>query len=234
MVRWGWLLACLAFAVFASLIPREAQAHPLGNFTINHSSSLEFAEEAARITYVIDFAEIPTLQQKARLDADGDRKLSDRKANAYLDAEIPSLVEGLRLRAGDEVLPLEVLHRSAEYRSGQGGLPTLRVETHLLADLPKDWRGEAHYADKTYANRLGWREIVVRGGPEVAIRNSLSGTLQYRRIVCRTNFATIRETCSPARPMSARRPSRSFLATGRSRTRRRAGRRSASERASVA
>src|SRR5215208_4419494 len=112
------------------------------------------------------------LQQPARLDADGDGKLLDREANAYLDTEMPSLVEGLRLRAGDEVLPLEVLHRSAEYRSGQGGLPTLRVETHLLADLPKDWRGEAHYADKTYANRLGWREIVVRGGPEMAIRNS--------------------------------------------------------------
>jgi nickel/cobalt transporter (NicO) family protein len=172
MIRWGWLLAWLAFAVFASLIPREARAHPLGNFTINHYSSLEFAEETTRITYVLDFAEIPTLQQKARLDADGDGKLSDREANAYLDARMPSLVEGLRLRAGDEVLPLQVLHRSAEYRSGQGGLPTLRVETHLLADLPKDWRGEAHYADQAYANRLGWREIVVRGGPEVAIRNS--------------------------------------------------------------
>jgi nickel/cobalt transporter (NicO) family protein len=172
MVRWGWLLSCLALAVFASLIPREAQAHPLGNFTINHSSSLEFAEETARITYVLDFAEIPTLQQKARLDADGDGKLSDREADAYLDAEMPSLVEGLRLRVGDEVLPLEVLHRSAEYRSGQGGLPTLRLEAHLLADLPKDWRGEGHYADQTYANHLGWREIVVRGGPAVAIRNS--------------------------------------------------------------
>ena len=172
MIRWGWLLAWLAFAVFASLIPREARAHPLGNFTINHYSSLEFAEETTRITYVLDFAEIPTLQQKARLDADGDGKLSDREVNAYLDARLPSLVEGLRLRAGDEVLPLQVLHRSAEYRSGQGGLPTLRVETHLLADLPKDWRGEAHYADQAYANRLGWREIVVRGGPEVAIRNS--------------------------------------------------------------
>ena len=172
MVRWGWLLSCVALAVFASLIPREAQAHPLGNFTINHSSSLEFAEETARITYVLDFAEIPTLQQKARLDADGDGKLSDREADTYLDAEMPSLVEGLRLRAGDEVLPLEVLHRSAEYRSGQGGLPTLRLEAQLLADLPKDWRGEGYYADRTYANRLGWREIVVRGGPAVAIRNS--------------------------------------------------------------
>jgi ABC-type nickel/cobalt efflux system permease component RcnA len=172
MVRWGWLLSCVALAVFASLIPREAQAHPLGNFTINHSSSLEFAEETARITYVLDFAEIPTLQQKAHLDADGDGKLSDREADTYLDAEMPSLVEGLRLRAGDEVLPLEVLHRSAEYRSGQGGLPTLRLEAQLLADLPKDWRGEGYYADRTYANRLGWREIVVRGGPAVAIRNS--------------------------------------------------------------
>jgi len=172
MVRWGWLLLCVALAVFASLIPREAQAHPLGNFTINHSSSLEFAEETARITYVLDFAEIPTLQQKAHLDADGDGKLSDREADTYLDAEMPSLVEGLRLRAGDEVLPLEVLHRSAEYRSGQGGLPTLRLEAQLLADLPKDWRGEGYYADRTYANRLGWREIVVRGGPAVAIRNS--------------------------------------------------------------
>src|SRR5215216_3865444 len=172
MARWGWLLACLAFAGFASLVPREAQAHPLGNFTINHYSSLEFAEETARITYVLDFAEIPTLQLKARLDANGDGKLSDREANAYLDAEMPSLVEALRLRAGDEVLPLEILRRSAEYRPGQGGLSTLRVEAHLLADLPKGWRGRAHYADQTYANRLGWREIVVKGGPEVAIRDS--------------------------------------------------------------
>jgi nickel/cobalt transporter (NicO) family protein len=172
MVRWGWMLLCLAFAVFASLIPREAQAHPLGNFTINHYSSLQFSEERARITYVLDFAEIPTLQQKARLDADGDGKLSEEEANAYLEAEMPSLVEGLRLRAGDEVLPLEVRDRSAEYRPGQGGLPTLRMEAHLLADLPRDWRGEAHYADQTYENRLGWREIVVRDGPEVAIKNS--------------------------------------------------------------
>jgi ABC-type nickel/cobalt efflux system permease component RcnA len=172
MARLAWLVACLAFTGFASLIPREAQAHPLGNLTINHYSSLQFTEENARIAYVLDFAEIPTLQQKARLDTDGDGKLSEAEANAYLEAEMPSLVIGLRLRAGDEILPLEVRDRSAEYRPGQGGLPTLRVEVHLMADLPKDWRGEAHFADRTYENRLGWREIVVKGGSGVAIRNS--------------------------------------------------------------
>jgi nickel/cobalt transporter (NicO) family protein len=172
MARWGWMLSCFAFAVFASLIPREAQAHPLGNFTINHYSSLQFTEENAHISYVLDFAEIPTLQQKARLDTDGDGKLSEEEANAYLEAAMPSLVEGLRLRAEGEILPLEVRDRSAEYRPGQGGLPTLRVEAHLMADLPKDWRGEAQYTDQTYENRLGWREIVVKDGSGVAIKNS--------------------------------------------------------------
>ena len=86
MARWGWLLACLALAVFASLFPREAQAHPLGNFTINHHSSLEFAGQNARITYVLDLAEIPTLQQRESLDADGE-KLSGKESDAYLDAE---------------------------------------------------------------------------------------------------------------------------------------------------
>jgi ABC-type nickel/cobalt efflux system permease component RcnA len=174
MFRWSWLLACLAFAVFASLIPREAQAHPLGNFTINHYSRLEFADEKARIDYVLDFAEIPTFQQKGKLDPNEDSKLSDAEARAYLDARLPSLVENLHLRVGKEDLLLRVLDSSAEYRPGQGGLPILRIEARLLADLPNDWEdhGAGHYTDRTYEDHLGWREIVVKGGPGVAIKGS--------------------------------------------------------------
>src|SRR5215208_1042328 len=174
MFRGSWLLACLAFAVFASLIPREAQAHPLGNFTINHYSRLEFADEKARIDFVLDFAEIPTFQQKGKLDPNEDSKLSDAEARAYLDARLPSLVENLHLRVGKKDLLLRVLDSSAEYRPGQGGLPILRIEARLLADLPEDWEdhGAGHYTDRTYENRLGWREIVVKGGPGVAIKGS--------------------------------------------------------------
>src|SRR5829696_1353173 len=174
MARWSWLLACLAFALFASLIPREAQAHPLGNFTINHYSRLEFADGEARIDYVLDFAEIPTFQQKGQLDGSEDGKLSDAEARAYLEAKLPSLVENLHLSVGKEALPLQVLDSSAAYRPGQGGLPILRIEARLLADLPKDWEdhGVGHYTDRTYENRLGWREIVVKGGPGVAIKGS--------------------------------------------------------------
>ena len=172
MGRWSRLLIFFALAVFVSLFPREAQAHPLGNFTVNHYSSLEFTGETARVTYVLDLAEIPTLQQKRDLDADGDGVLSNAELDAYLDARMPSLLDGLRLRVGEKDLPLRVLDRSAGYRSGQGGLPTLRVKAHLLAELPKDWRGKAHYSDRTYDNRIGWREIVVRGGDGISLEHS--------------------------------------------------------------
>jgi nickel/cobalt transporter (NicO) family protein len=174
MFRWSWLLACLAFALFASLIPREAQAHPLGNFTINHYSRLEFADEKARIDYVLDFAEIPTFQQKGRLDPNDDGKLSDAEGRAYLDAKLPAFVENLHLRVGKEALPLRVLDSSAAYRPGQGGLPVLRIEARLLADLPKDWEdhGAGHYTDSTYEDHLGWREIVVKGGLGIAVKGS--------------------------------------------------------------
>ncbi len=174
MARWGWLLTCLAFAVLAPLVPREAQAHPLGNFTINHYSRLEFADDKAHLDYVLDFAEIPSFQQKEKLDPNGDGNLSDAEARAYLDAKLPTLVENLDLNVGGEELPLRILDSSAAYRPGQGGLPVLRVEANLLADLPKNWEddGAARYTDLTYRGHLGWREIVVRGGQGVATKDS--------------------------------------------------------------
>lgn len=170
-----WVAACLVLAVallvLVVLPPKQAQAHPLGNFTINHYSELEFTEGEARVDYVLDLAEIPTVQEKSRLDTDGDGELSEEEAEAYLDAELPDLVEGLHLEVGDEALPLEVLERSAAYRPGQAGLPTLRIEARLVAELPEDWEeeGAGYYTDRNYEDRVGWREIVVRGGPGVAV-----------------------------------------------------------------
>jgi nickel/cobalt exporter len=167
-----WLLVC--FVVILTLSPsHRAEAHPLGNFTINHYSRLEFANEKAHIDYVLDVAEIPTFQRKRQLDPNDDRRLSDAEARAYLDAELPSLVENLQLRVGEKDVPLRVLDSAAEYRPGQGGLPILRIEARLLADLPKDWEDHGgYYTDRNYKAHLGWREIVVQGGPGVAIKDS--------------------------------------------------------------
>jgi nickel/cobalt exporter len=179
ITRPGWLLPgiLLALSMLVLVPAKRAEAHPLGNFTINHYSHLEFADGQARITYVLDLAEIPTFQQGRLLDTNRDAKLSDVEARSYLDAELPSLVENLQLKVGDQRLALRVLDSSATYRLGQGGLPILRIQSSLLAELPKNWEDNGaaaagYYTDRNYEDRLGWREIVIQGGPGVAIKSS--------------------------------------------------------------
>ena len=167
------VLALLALGLASLLWPASAAAHPLGNFTTNRYSRLEFSKDSVRITYVLDFAEIPTFQQMQRLDTDGDGQLSDAETSAYLDHDLPVLAQGLRLVVGDSVLPLTVLDRSAALGPGQG-LPTLRLEAHLSATLPAGWeqRGIGGYTDRNYSDRLGWREIVIQGGEGVKLTQS--------------------------------------------------------------
>ncbi len=150
---------------------RGATAHPLGNFTINSYSRLDFAAGTARVTYIVDYAEIPTFQLMARLDPNGDGVLDAAEAAAFLDGTLPDLVRGLQLTVGGRPLALTTRDRAATFVPGQGGLPTLRVEAHLDAALPPDWGsgGAARYADGNFGDRLGWREIVVRGGADTAI-----------------------------------------------------------------
>ena len=61
---WRAALALLA----AWLVPSVASAHPLGNFTVNHYSRIEPAGDGVRVVYVLDMAEIPTFQEKPRID----------------------------------------------------------------------------------------------------------------------------------------------------------------------
>ena len=173
---WGYRLpvALGALLVACVLTPHGAAAHPLGNFTINHYSRLNLADETVRLTYVLDYAEIPTFQQMKQLDTDGDGQLAPAEANAFLDATLPGLVSNLRLIVGGQLVGLAVGDRTAAFMPGQGGLPTLRLTAHLTGALPAGWQasGAASYADGNFAERLGWREIVVQGGNGVAIRES--------------------------------------------------------------
>ena len=57
----------LAAALAALALPAIASSHPLGNLTINHSSSLVVSGDRAYVHYVLDMAEIPTLQS-GRID----------------------------------------------------------------------------------------------------------------------------------------------------------------------
>jgi ABC-type nickel/cobalt efflux system permease component RcnA len=70
-----------------------------------------------------------------------------------------------------DLVPRESIVTTPE---GQAGLRTLRLETTYSAPLPDGWRDGASvtFTDASYEGRLGWREVVLRGGPGVEIASS--------------------------------------------------------------
>src|SRR5687767_14291669 len=101
----------LAIAVFAlvylSFLSQPLLAHPMGNFSINHHSTIRVGTDKIAVQYILDFAEIPTYQ------LDG---LHTDEWLANLELTIDGRNERLILKRVDsQKLP------------GAGGLPTLRV-----------------------------------------------------------------------------------------------------------
>src|SRR5258706_8352428 len=126
----------------------RATAHPLGNFPVNHLSRVTVAADAIHVRYVLDLAEIPTLQEtQAGHDTDITRRLAG----------------DLSLRADGVAIPLALRSSSVERLPGQAGLPTLRVTLDLDARAARDGARIA-YRDGTYAGRIGWHAVVLEGG----------------------------------------------------------------------
>jgi ABC-type nickel/cobalt efflux system permease component RcnA len=129
---------------FAGLAAPGAAAHPLGNFTVNRYAAVEASGRALYVHYVVDLAEIPTLQDGKRL-----RRTDFARAFAAR----------LRLEVDGRRIPLRPLESNATERPGAGGLKTLRLEALYAARAGRHL--ELH--DRNFAGRIGWREVVVRG-----------------------------------------------------------------------
>ncbi len=164
----------IAVSVFA-LTTAGVWAHPLGNFTINHYSRLEVARNQIRVRYVLDYAEIPTFQEKQVIDTDKDSKISDAERAAYVTIQMPLLVQNLQLTVNGQTVPLQLEEGSAklEFLPGTGGLEIMHLSAWLDAPL-RLGTGETsiQYHDTNYQERLGWREIIARAGNGIALQNS--------------------------------------------------------------
>ena len=159
-------LWCCVFAVNTS-------AHPLGNFTINHFSRLEVGISQIKVHYVIDMAEIPTFQELQLIDTDRDGKTSDAELQRYSSVLAGRYADGLLLTIAGKRLPAQVQESKVSLRAGSADLNTLRIEVDLSAAVRA--HGSAQrllFEDTNYADRIGWREIVVGATPEVAIFDS--------------------------------------------------------------
>jgi ABC-type nickel/cobalt efflux system permease component RcnA len=139
-----------------------AQAHPLGNFTINHLSELSLAGKTAKIRYVLDMAEIPTYAVMRERDASG--RMSPAELKIWAHEQAAKSIDDLHLAVIGTDLPLTLVDASAKTRPGAGGLPTLYLVADYAAPLPvaaSELHGALTYNDATFAGRLGWRDVIV-------------------------------------------------------------------------
>jgi nickel/cobalt exporter len=158
------LLAILALLVVTSL----ASAHPLGNFTINHYGGIVISPQKITLHWVLDMAEIPAFSERRNLDADRDGEASQAETSAWLRATVPGLAAQLPLTVDGRPMPWRVTRQLLTFPAGQGGLSTLRLEIDLEAGVqPGNHR--ATFADGTYAERIGWREVIVQAESGVRI-----------------------------------------------------------------
>jgi len=161
-------VAALSAAVVA--VPSAAFAHPLGNFTVNLYSGIQVTPGEVQIDYVLDMAEIPTFQEMASIDTDGDGTASDAERASWAERTAPDLLSNLTLTIGGRPVDLHVVSSGMRFRPGQGGLQILRLEATFAGDVAS--QGTLAYRDDNYSDRIGWREITAVGADGAAVTGS--------------------------------------------------------------
>ena len=156
-----WAGLAISIAALALVVP-AASAHPLGNFTINHYNGLRVGASSVIVDHVTDFAEVPTFSERRAMDADADGQVSAAEAAAFQADRCASLATELHLAVDGRQLLLRPTHTGLSFPMGQGSA-TMRLVCVYRADLGADISGPAAFTfeDASYAERLGWREMVV-------------------------------------------------------------------------
>ncbi|QLH20832.1 nickel transporter [Streptomyces sp. Rer75] len=151
-------------AVAPVLLPAgSAEAHPLGNFTVNRYDGLVITQDAVRVDHVEDLAEIPSAQAKAQIDKNGDDALSRSELSAWADTRCATAAEEARLTVDGRKTDVRVQRSAARNRPGQAGLPTLRVDCRLTAGLAHAQKAAIGYRPHDVGTGPGWRELSAQG-----------------------------------------------------------------------
>jgi nickel/cobalt exporter len=171
-------LAGLAASLAAiALVAPAAQAHPLGNFTINQLAQVRIMEGEARVHYVLDQAEIPTFQQLQRYDADSSGAIDTRgEEREVLRDLLNEISSGLALTANGRTVQLGPPEDARlTFPPGQGGLSLTRVESSFSARLPENTTS-VELTNDAFSGHIGWDAIQVLPGEGTDVRSSVPAT----------------------------------------------------------
>jgi nickel/cobalt exporter len=154
------LLGLVLIGAFSLVVATgDAEAHPLGNFSVNHLSTVAVSSDRVEVHYILDQAEIPTLQER------------DLSRSELIERKLGEVESRLTLRVDGRRVPLVVTGAPRlSFPDGAGGLRTTRLELPLRAEVEAPRRVELR--DSTFPGRVGWKAVVAAPGEGTAVRSS--------------------------------------------------------------
>jgi len=166
--------------VFIFWVP-VADAHPLGNFTINHYAGLQVSRNGVGIDYVLDMAEIPAFQEINRLDTNHNRQAETLETVNYPIEKCYEVNSNIELRLNQQPLALSLDSSAVDFPPGVGGLSTLRLTCSFRGSITSLGANQlVEFEDKSYPQRLGWREITVAANDIPVQGNFTSSSITKR------------------------------------------------------
>ncbi|MEU8697429.1 high frequency lysogenization protein HflD [Streptomyces sp. NPDC048680] len=162
LARRAALVAAAVAWLFAMAVP-AAEAHPLGNFSVNEYAGFALHPDRVDVLTVTDTAEIPTLQATPAIDTDGDGRASSGELTAWAGTQCAATSAKLAVIAPRR-LAWTTGSATFRFRPGQGGLRTSRLECRLRSPLDLT-AGPVTLRVDTGADRkrVGWHEITATG-----------------------------------------------------------------------
>jgi len=123
---------------------------------------------------VIDMAEIPAFQELQQIGSANNGQPSATELDRYARRAADHVAAQLLLSIDGARVPLTLIGTHISLPAGAGGLQTLRLELDLAGRYsPANSQvRELKFADNNYAERTGWREIVVTPLAGITIFNS--------------------------------------------------------------
>jgi hypothetical protein len=179
----------LLLGLASLLTARAGLAHPLGNFSISHYTSIRVTREAIELHYILDLAEIPTFQELQETDLVPE--VGHPSLAPYLARQSTGLQAGLLLEVNGHRLALQPMASEARFAPGAGGLPTMQLGFRYRVSydaLPAAGSYDLRYRDSNFPGRAGWQEVVAVAGDGVTLMQSSVPTQDRSRAL--TDYPT--------------------------------------------